>query len=439
MTISAQAKGGGMIQPNMATMLCFVQTDAVVEDPAAALRAATDASFERITVDGQMSTNDTVLLQATGTAGAPLPDGLLEAVLLQLAIEVVADGEGSSRVGRVQVDGAACAAEAERVARAIANSPLVKTALFGRDPNWGRIAQAAGMALAGEDLEEIGAENDRQRRAGRGRPRGRDRAAARPRRALGPRLVLRPRLRVRADQRRVHDMSTRRREGAAMTEQAPQSRAAGVSVETLMEALPYIREFHGRTVVIKYGGAAMRDEELREAFATDVVLLKYVGINPIVVHGGGPEITEYMDRLGMEVRFHEGLRVSDAETVEVAKMVLLGKLNSDIVQRLNRHGQPAVGLSGEDGSMFEVAPGRQRRAGRLRRLDRAGRRRRAQPHRRRLHPGDRLLGLRPRAASPTTSTPTRPPARSPPRSAPTRRSSSPTSRAGAPTPPTRTR
>jgi glutamate N-acetyltransferase/amino-acid N-acetyltransferase len=158
-TISAQAKGGGMIQPNMATMLCFVQTDAVVEDPDAALRAATDGSFERITVDGQMSTNDTVLLQATGASGSPLPAGLLEAVLLQLAIEVVADGEGSSRVGRVQVDGAASAAEAERVARAIANSPLVKTALFGRDPNWGRIAQAAGMALAGENLEEIGAEN----------------------------------------------------------------------------------------------------------------------------------------------------------------------------------------------------------------------------------------------------------------------------------------
>jgi glutamate N-acetyltransferase / amino-acid N-acetyltransferase len=158
-TLSAQAKGGGMIQPNMATMLCFVQTDAVVEDPDAALRTATDASFERITVDGQMSTNDTVLLQATGTSGEPLPDGLLEAVLLQLAIEVVADGEGSTRVGRIQVDGAASQDEAERVARAIANSPLVKTALFGRDPNWGRIAQAAGMALAGEDLEEIGGDS----------------------------------------------------------------------------------------------------------------------------------------------------------------------------------------------------------------------------------------------------------------------------------------
>jgi acetylglutamate kinase len=126
------------------------------------------------------------------------------------------------------------------------------------------------------------------------------------------------------------------------------------NVETLLEALPYIREFHGRTVVIKYGGAAMRDEQLREAFATDVVLLKYVGLNPIIVHGGGPEITDYMERLGMEVKFVEGLRVSDEATVEVARMVLLGKINSDIVMRLNRHGQASVGLGGEDGRLFDV-------------------------------------------------------------------------------------
>jgi acetylglutamate kinase len=131
---------------------------------------------------------------------------------------------------------------------------------------------------------------------------------------------------------------------------------AGGRVETLLEALPYIRDFHGRTVVIKYGGSAMGEESLREAFATDVVLLKYVGLKPVVVHGGGPDITRYMERLGMEVRFVEGLRVSDPETVEVAKMVLLGKVNSDIVRRLNRHGQPAVGLSGEDGSLFAIRP-----------------------------------------------------------------------------------
>src|SRR5881397_4243398 len=125
-------------------------------------------------------------------------------------------------------------------------------------------------------------------------------------------------------------------------------------VGTLLEALPYIREFHGKTVVIKYGGAAMTDPLLREEFARDVVLLKYVGMNPVVVHGGGPDITRYMERLGMEVRFVQGLRVSDEQTVEVAKMVLVGKLNKDIVLRLNRHGQAAVGLCGDDGSLFVV-------------------------------------------------------------------------------------
>jgi acetylglutamate kinase len=125
-------------------------------------------------------------------------------------------------------------------------------------------------------------------------------------------------------------------------------------VATLLEALPYIRDFHGETVVIKYGGAAMTDPELNEEFARDVVLLKYVGLNPVVVHGGGPDITRYMERLGMEVKFVDGLRVSDAATVEVAKMVLVGKQNKDIVLRINRHGQPAVGLCGDDGLLFTV-------------------------------------------------------------------------------------
>lgn len=134
-------------------------------------------------------------------------------------------------------------------------------------------------------------------------------------------------------------------------------------VATLLEALPYIREFHGSTVVIKYGGAAMDDPELREEFARDVVLLKYVGMNPVVVHGGGPDITAYMERLGMPVEFVGGLRVSDEATVEIAKMVLVGKLNTDIVLRIGRHGQPAVGLSGDDGGLLlcsrRSAPGGQ--------------------------------------------------------------------------------
>lgn len=157
-TLTAQAKGAGMIEPGFATMLCFVQTDAVVDDLEPVFRAAIAASFERITVDGQMSTNDTVLVQASGASGKTLPGGLLEAAMLALALEVVADGEGATRVGRIDVRDAKDEAEAERVARAIANSPLVKTALHGRDPNWGRILQAAGAALAGEDLGDLGAE-----------------------------------------------------------------------------------------------------------------------------------------------------------------------------------------------------------------------------------------------------------------------------------------
>ena len=140
----------------------------------------------------------------------------------------------------------------------------------------------------------------------------------------------------------------------------PQNTPTG-DVATLLEALPYIREFHGATVVIKYGGAAMDDPKLREEFARDVVLLKYVGMNPIVVHGGGPDITAYMNRLDMPVEFVGGLRVSNEATVEVAKMVLVGKLNSDIVLRIGRHGQPAVGLSGDDAGLFRcsrrAAPG----------------------------------------------------------------------------------
>jgi acetylglutamate kinase len=125
-------------------------------------------------------------------------------------------------------------------------------------------------------------------------------------------------------------------------------------VRTLLEALPYIREFHGKTVVIKYGGAAMIDATLKEEFARDVVLLKYVGMNPVIVHGGGPEITSYMQRLDLPVQFVDGLRVSNAETVEVAKMVLVGKVNKDIVLLINRHGQPAIGLCGDDGLLFRA-------------------------------------------------------------------------------------
>ena len=126
-------------------------------------------------------------------------------------------------------------------------------------------------------------------------------------------------------------------------------------ISTLLEALPYIRQFHGKTIVVKYGGAAMVDDELRESFARDIVLLKYVGMHPVIVHGGGNEISEHMGKLGLDVQFVDGLRVTDQDTVDVAKMVLVGKVNKDIVARINRYGQLAVGVSGDDGGLFRVS------------------------------------------------------------------------------------
>jgi len=118
--------------------------------------------------------------------------------------------------------------------------------------------------------------------------------------------------------------------------------------------LPYIREFSGRTVVIKYGGHAMDDPALADLFAQDVVLMRLVGMNPVVVHGGGPQISDLMRRLGKEPEFHEGLRVTDAETVDIARMALVGKVNREIVASLNQHGSLAVGLSGEDAGLIQV-------------------------------------------------------------------------------------
>jgi acetylglutamate kinase len=125
--------------------------------------------------------------------------------------------------------------------------------------------------------------------------------------------------------------------------------------EILLEALPYIQRFRGKVVVVKYGGAAMTDPELATLFAQDVVLMRSVGMRPVVVHGGGPQIGSLMKRLGMEPEFRDGLRVTDAETLDVARMVLVGKVNRDIVSAVNVHGPLAVGLSGEDAGLITAS------------------------------------------------------------------------------------
>ena len=125
--------------------------------------------------------------------------------------------------------------------------------------------------------------------------------------------------------------------------------------KVLLEALPYIREFYGRTVVVKYGGHAMQDEVLKKEFARSVVLLKYIGVNPVVVHGGGPQIGNMLNKLNMEYGFRDGLRITDQATVDIVEMVLAGQVNKQIVNLVNRNGGRAVGLSGKDGGLIQAA------------------------------------------------------------------------------------
>src|SRR3990170_1371858 len=125
-------------------------------------------------------------------------------------------------------------------------------------------------------------------------------------------------------------------------------------VETLLESLPYIRQFYDKTIVIKYGGHAMIEERLKQSFARDIILMKYVGLNPVIVHGGGPQIGEFLKKIGKESRFVKGIRVTDDETMDVVEMVLVGKVNKEIVGLINHYGGKAVGLSGKDGGLIKA-------------------------------------------------------------------------------------
>lgn len=139
-----------------------------------------------------------------------------------------------------------------------------------------------------------------------------------------------------------------------MTDAMPSSAAPSLKAQTLSEALPYIRRFHGKTIVVKYGGNAMTDDNLKRGFAHDVVLLKLVGMNPVVVHGGGPQIEQVLSKFGKKGEFVQGMRVTDAETMDVVEMVLGGQVNKEVVTLINQAGGKAVGLTGQDGAFVRA-------------------------------------------------------------------------------------
>jgi acetylglutamate kinase len=386
-TIAALAKGSGMIHPQMATMLCFIATDATVAPGTlqSALQIAVDESFNTITVDGDMSTNDSVIALANGMSGTSIigaagPDfdrlrDALTALCGELARKIAADGEGATKLLVVELGGVPKRDMARELARAVAGSSLVKAGIFGGDPCWGRILAALGARIGarGFDLNTsriaLHIQGVKVYGADGPVPFDRDALNARMRepeitvrldlgagpetaRALGCDLTY-DYVRINADYAGAMAAGP----GAAAPTQGGGAHAhgtGGMNRGLVVEALSYIRKFAGKRTVIKYGGAAMVDPALKRSFAEEVVLLQAAGLRPIVVHGGGHEITRTLERLGHKSEFADGQRITSADDVRVVEMVLTGKVNTEIIGLLNSLGGTAVGLSGKDARLLSA-------------------------------------------------------------------------------------
>ncbi len=383
--LSAICKGSGMLAPQLATCLCMVVTDAAVAPPVLqeALGRAVQKTLNMVTVDGEMSTNDTVYLLANGLAGnpriqAPGPDlerfeTALADLLGEMARAMASDGEGATRMLEVVVEGAPDDAIAADCARAIASSPLVKASLFGADPNWGRIlatvgARAgargwpidpfrAGVTIQGITVFSGGAPADVDREALRERMRETRvdilvRLDAGPARAVAWGCDLSyDYVKINAD---YTSLIVQHADGGVGKDDRVSNYSPTFKRTLLAEALKYIAAFSGQVAVIKFGGAAMVKDSLKEAFAEDVALLKKVGLKPVVVHGGAPEITRTLEKLGERSEFVDGLRVTDAQALPIVEMVLTGKVNQELVALLNVRNAGAVGLSGKDGRLLRA-------------------------------------------------------------------------------------
>lgn len=380
--LCAIAKGSGMIHPQMATMLCFVTTDAAIAPLTlqAALASAVDDSFNTITVDGDMSTNDTVIALANGRSGAPpIEQGsavfeafraALSSLCTDLARAVAADGEGATKLLVVDVEGAPDRATARDLARAVAGGSLVKAGVFGGDPSWGRILAALGARIGARgftfDPEDVTLDIQGIRVYEARGPVAFDKEMLGTRMRHGE-IAVRLDLGVGEARGRALgcDLSfdyvkiNAEYYGAPTATSGSSRGPGGVNRSLIVEALSYIRKFAGKRAVIKYGGAAMIDPALKRSFAEEVVLLQSAGLRPLIVHGGGPEITRTLEKLGRKSEFADGQRITGAEEVQVVEMVLTGKINTEIVGLLNTLGGNAIGLSGKDGRLLmaeKIAP-----------------------------------------------------------------------------------
>jgi acetylglutamate kinase len=384
-TIAAFAKGSGMIAPEMATMLGFITTDATIDAKTlqAMLQRATAVSFNSLTVDGDMSTNDAVFAMANGAAGAPpLRDKLelasfeekLTQICCELARAIAEDGEGATKLVTVRVAGAPTEAMARDLAKSVAGSSLVKAAIFGADPNWGRVLAAIGARAGSQrwDVDPFGATVSVQEQVvfASGRPASCDAATLRAK-MRGPEVSVVVDLHAGSSEAvgwgcdLSYDYVKINADYTSLTAAAPDGTVAkddrltnyGPSFKRalLVEALSYIARFKGKRAVIKYGGAAMVKDALKASFARDVNLLRSAGLQPIVVHGGGPEISKTLEKLGgKKSEFVDGVRVTDADDVKVVEMVLTGRINTELVSLLNQGSAHAVGVSGKDAGLLRA-------------------------------------------------------------------------------------
>ncbi len=385
-SIAAFAKGSGMIAPELATMLAFITTDLAVTPRAlqSALARAMETSFGMITVDNDMSTNDAVFALANGLAGnAVIDEGspehvvlgdALESVCVELARQIAEDGEGATKLVEVRISGAPDVAIARDLARSVAGSSLVKSAIFGADPNWGRVLSAIGARVGsrkwavdptqatvhvqGACVYTAGAPADFDPPALRAKMRE-------PHVLLDVKLVEGGASAVAWGCDLSYDYVKINADYTSLTHASPDGTVArddrltnyspGFKRALLVEALSYIRKFTSTRAVVKYGGAAMVKDSLKASFANDINLLRSAGLLPIVVHGGGPEITHTMEQLGHgKSEFVDGVRITGREDVKVVEMVLTGRINTELVTLLNQSSAHAVGVSGKDAGLLRA-------------------------------------------------------------------------------------
>jgi len=385
-SIAAFAKGSGMMAPELATVLAFVTTDLAVTPRAlqSALSNAMHASFDMINVDGDMSTNDAVFALANGLAGNPQveegsPDfaalaEALESVCVELARQVAEDGDGATKLLLVQVGGAPNVEMARELARAVAGSNLVKAAMFGADPNWGRVLVAIGARVGSRkwpiDPTLAAVQVQGTCVYAGGAPTGADPTVLRAK-MREPQVAIDVHLAEGSAQATAwgcdlsYDYVKINADYTSLTHTSPDGTVArddrltnyspGFKRALLVEALSYISRFTNTRAVVKYGGAAMVKDSLKASFANDINLLRSAGLLPIVVHGGGPEITHTMEKLGHgKSEFVDGVRVTGRDDVKVVEMVLTGKINTEIVSLLNQSSAHAVGVSGKDAGLLRA-------------------------------------------------------------------------------------